>query len=109
MSHQEVIYKIPYDCNVICVSQRNVNKKLEYVSNSTKKTGSISVISNHKLTLDHNSKWNEVKILDNEQSYNKRLISKMVHIKKKLNGLIKQSDTKSLPNSYLPILQASLP
>jgi len=33
----------------------------------------------HRINLNHNSRWNEVKILDSESSYNKRLISEMIH------------------------------
>jgi len=59
-------------------------------------------ISNYRLEYDHNFKWDEIKILDNKSVYSKRLISEMVHIKS--NKLNKQSDTKSFPNSYIPIL-----
>jgi len=38
--------------------------------------------------------WNEVKIVDNEPSYSKRLISEMIQIKKQPYGLNKQSDTE---------------
>jgi len=37
--------------------------------------------------------WNDVKIMDNEPSYSKRLIFEMIHIKKQSYGLNKQSDT----------------
>ena len=47
-----------------------------------KKTDSPLIISDHRMNLNHNFKWNEVKILDKEASYNKRLISEMIHIKK---------------------------
>ena len=40
------------------------------------------LISDHRTNLNHIFKWNEVKILDKEASYNKRLISEMIHIKK---------------------------
>ena len=40
-------------------------------------------------------------ILDVEPSYNKRLISEMIHIKKQRQGINKQNDTESLPEPYL--------
>ena len=43
----------------------------------------------------------DVKILDKAPSYNKRLISEMVHIKTQKLGLNKQNDTESLSNYYL--------
>ena len=49
-------------------------------------TDSPSVIPNHRVNFNHNFKWNDVRILDSESSYNKRLISEMIHIKRqKLN------------------------
>jgi len=39
----------------------------EYSSDINKKSGSPSVISNHRISLDHNFDWNKVKILDKEQ------------------------------------------
>ena len=36
------------------------------------------LISNHRLKYDHNFKWDKIKILDNEPSYSKRLISEML-------------------------------
>jgi len=62
----------------------------------------MSVITEHRLNLNHDLEWDNIKIIDNERSYHKRLISKMVHIKKQQHGLNKQSDL--LPMSYLPIL-----
>ena len=63
-----------------------------------------SVISTHRLETCHSFDWQDAKILDKETSYNKRLISEMIFIKKQNNGLNKQSDTDSLPNAYLPLL-----
>ena len=57
------------------------------------------------MTYDHDFKWNNVKILDSELSYNKRLISEMVYIKKQENVLNKQSDTESFSDSCFPIIQ----
>jgi len=47
---------------------------------SKKKRIHLLCISNHWTNLNHNFKWNEIKILDKEASYNKR--SEMIHIKK---------------------------
>jgi len=50
--------------------------------------------------------WNKVEIVDTEPSYGKRLIiSEMIHIKKQLYGLNKQSDTELLSDVYLPIIE----
>jgi len=57
---------------------------------------------------NYNQFWKDVKILDKEPSYNKRLISEMIYTKKKLR-LNKQNDMETLSNSYLQILQPSSP
>ena len=51
-----------------------------------------------------NFQWNNVQILDEELSYRKRLISKMLHIKKQKNSFNLQTDTEGLHKAYLPIV-----
>jgi len=63
-----------------------------------------SVISNHWISLDHNFDWNKIKILDRKLSYNKRLTSEMIFIKRQKIGLNLQSDTESLPEIYSPVI-----
>jgi len=48
--------------------------------------------------------WENVKVLDFEPKYYKRLISEMIHIKKQKNGLNLNSDTELLDESYFDIL-----
>jgi len=62
------------------------------------------VVSNHRLNNDHDMNWNQTEILDIESSYNKRIVSEMIFIKKQINALNKQSDTDMLSDSYLPII-----
>ncbi|KYQ50740.1 Uncharacterized protein F54H12.2, partial [Trachymyrmex zeteki] len=47
--------------------------------------------------------------VDEEPSYDKRLISEKIHIKRQKQGLNKQAETKSLPESYLQIIQSLSP
>lgn len=86
LSNQNVVYKISYDdCKASYIGQtkRKLNTRIrEHISNINKKTGSPSVISDHRI----NFRLNKVKILDSESSYNKRLISEMVHIKRSKTG-----------------------
>ena len=58
----------------------------------------------NRIELGHDFEWNDVKILDKEPVYNKRLISEMLHIRSQTSSLNKQEDTEQLPNSYLPIV-----
>ena len=77
----------------------------EHINNFKKTTNTMSVISLHK--LDHTIDWNNTIILDSEQSYYKRMISKMIHIKRHEMGLNKQSDTEHFPEIYLSIVGKS--
>jgi len=45
------------------------------------------VISNHRVKNNHVMNWGEVKIIDKERLYTKRIISEMIHIKKQTRGL----------------------
>jgi len=54
------------------------------------------VITEHRLKYSHKFDWNNVIILDKEIYFNKRLISKMIHIKKQIKGLNLQKDTELL-------------
>ena len=47
-----------------------------------------------------------MKILDCESSYNKRLVSERIHIKRQKQGLNKKNDTESLPETYSQIIQS---
>jgi len=108
MSQHGVVYKIScHDCDASYVGQtkRQLRTRIkEHVSDIKKKSGSPSVISEHRRNFNHEFEWDNIKIIDNELSYQKRIISEMVHIKKQQHGLNKQSDTEFLPMSYIPIL-----
>ena len=110
LSSQNVVYKISCDdCEASYVGQtkRKLSTRLhEHISDIKKNTGSPTVITDHRINFDHNFKWNDVRILDCESSYNKRLVSEMIHIKRQKQGLNRQNDTESLPDTYLQIIQS---
>jgi len=64
------------------------------------------VISNHHVENNHVMNWGEVKIVDKERSYTKRIISEMIYIKKQTKGLNKQSDIDLLPETYFPLIES---
>jgi len=74
------VYKISCDnCEASYVDQtkrKSSTRIREHISDINKKNFfSSSVISDHRINLTiYNFKWNELKILDSEFSYNKRLI-----------------------------------
>jgi len=70
---------------------------------------SYLIIGFHLIITLIETRLEQVKILDREPSYNKRLTSEMIFIKRQKNGLNLQSDTKSLPEIYSPVIQALSP
>jgi len=56
------------------------------------------------LNCNHSFDWNNVKIVDSEPNYNKRLISEMLHIGEQSNGINSQKDTEFLDDSYYCLL-----
>ncbi|EFN63803.1 hypothetical protein EAG_12795, partial [Camponotus floridanus] len=58
----------------------------EHKKNINKNTTNRSVITKHRLNFNHKFKWDEVKILDRETYYYKRLISETIYIKRQRNG-----------------------
>jgi len=54
--------------------------------------------------MDHTFDWENVKIIDHEHNFHKRLISEMIHIKEQKNSLNDMSDTELLDECYFDIL-----
>jgi len=113
MAQNECVYKIKCsNCDMCYVGQtkRQLGTRIkEHISDIKKKSGSLSVVSNHRLENNHEMDWSGVMILDKESSYVKRIISEMVHIKRQHICLNKQSDTDLLSDTYLPIIDVLSP
>ena len=77
----------------------------EHKADVRKPSSEISVVSRHRLSGMHDLDWENIEILDTEQSLIKRRISEMIYIKKQTRGINKQSDTEGLPDIYLPFLR----
>jgi len=86
LENNDCVYKINcLNCNATYVGQtkRQLGTRIkEHRSDINKKEGSLSVVSNHRIENDHDMNWSEAEILDIESSYNKRIVSEMVFIKK---------------------------
>ncbi|KYN21863.1 hypothetical protein ALC57_05757 [Trachymyrmex cornetzi] len=103
-----VVYKINcQDCESTYIGQtkRKLRTRIKEHKNDYKKPmNNLSVVSRHILEFNHAMDWDNTNIVDSEQSYYKRMISEMIHIKKQKNSLNKQSDTERLPDVYIPII-----
>jgi len=84
-THSNVVYKINCNnCDASYVGQtsRQLHTRMsEHKKHIRRNTTSRSVITDHRLDLNHDFNWNDVEILDNEPYLNKRLISEMLFIK----------------------------
>jgi len=85
-------------------TKRLLKTRIKEHVNDIKKSGSPSVISNHRLSHNHDFDWEGIRILDNERSWNKKIVSKMIHIKRQSCDINKQSDTDLLPEIYFPVI-----
>ena len=72
----------------------------EHFNNISHLSQQISVVSEHRLEKNHDFGWNDVKILDIEPNWKKRLISEMIHIKTNPSNINKRQDTEGLNPLY---------
>ena len=89
--------------------RHTLNKQLktritEHRNHIRPNTSVHSVITEHRLQYDHDFQWDNVKTLDEEPCYRKRLISEMLNIKKQKNSFNLQTNTESLHKAYIPIV-----
>jgi len=91
-----VVYQIDcLDCDASYVGQtkRMLQTRVgEHRSHIRRNSTQLSVITDHRLQAEHEFDWGNVKVLDQESNYNKRLISEMIYINKQKHGLNAQTD-----------------
>src|SRR5580765_4877079 len=108
--NNNVIYKIHCkDCTASYVGQtkRQLKTRIhEHKINIRQHTSNQSVVSQHITDYKHNMDWDNVKILDHETNYYKRLIAETIHIKQQKNSLNAMDDTEYLDRSYFPLLES---
>ena len=103
--YRGVVYKINcLNCESSYVGQtkrklktRIKEHKADHIRRSTSE---MSVISRHQLNEMHELDWDNIRILDTEQSLLKRRISEMIYIKNQISSINKQSDMEGLPDVY---------
>lgn len=104
LQRTNVVYKIDCaDCDASYVGQtsRRLSTRIsEHRLHIGRNTNTKSVITDHRLHYNHNFKWDDVTVLDNEPNFYKRILSEAIFIKRQTNGLNFQTDTECLPDSY---------
>jgi len=100
------IYKIHCkDCDIFYVGQtkRQIKTRIkEHRNNIRMDKTRHSIITDHILNHQHTFDWNNIKIMDLESHYNKRLISEMTHIKEQKNSI--NSKKYRIDESYFCLL-----
>jgi len=102
-----VVYKINCkDCDASYVGQigKQLKTRISEHKNHIKwKTSIHSVITEHRMQRGHDFDWDDVKILDVERNYSRRLISEMINIKFQNKSINLQTDTESLNRAYASV------
>ena len=75
----------------------------EHKADIRSSTSEMSVVSRHQLNEMHELDWDNIRILDTEQSLLKRRISEMIHIKNQISSINKQSDTEGYGYKVCPM------
>jgi len=111
-SRSNVVYQIDcLECDASYVGQtkRVLHTRIgEHRYHIRRNFAQLSVITDHRLQAEHDFDWDNVKVLDQESNYNKRLISEMIYIKKQKHGLNAQTDTALLDPIYNDFIGAKL-
>jgi len=107
-SRSNVVYKINcLDCDTSYIDQTKctLNTRVsEHRNHVRRNITQNSVITDNRSNFRHELDWDNVKILDEEMNYNKRLISEMIFIIKQKHGLNAQIDTALLDPIYNDLL-----
>ena len=99
-----IVYKIECnncDANYIGHSKRALKTRVqEHRYNIKKKPKEYNVVTLHRLDENHEMRWDNVKILDKECPYFKRLWSEKLLISSTKDTINVQHDTKNLSDIY---------
>jgi len=76
----------------------------EHRNNIKNPSGNFSVVTNHRISLQHEFEPDKTRILHKERNRKKREIAKMFFIKKHNNNINLQKDTENLNSIYDKII-----
>jgi len=99
----EIVYKLNCkDCDKVYIGQtkRHLGTRVREHLNNIKNTSNFSVVTNHRLSFNHDFEWNKPNVLHKERNRKKREIAKMFLIKKFDNNINLQKDTENLNPIY---------
>jgi len=104
----EIVYKINCkDCDKVYIGQTKkhlATRIKEHKNNINNSSGNFSVVTDHRLTFNHDFDWLKPNILHKERNRKKREIAEMFYIKKFDNNINLQKDTENLNSIYDSII-----
>jgi len=104
----EIVYKINCkNCDKVYIGQtkRHLATRIkEHYNNINNTSGNFSVLTDHRLTFNHDFDWSNPNILHKERNKKKREIAEMFYIKKFDNNINLQKDTENLNSIYDSII-----
>jgi len=107
----EVVYKIACkDCDQVYIGQtkRHLETRVkEHRNNIRNPSGNFSVVTNHRISLNHEFDWDKTCILHKERNRKKREIAEMCFIKKHNKNINLQKDTENLNIIYDRIITSN--
>ena len=103
-----MVYRIDcINCDASYVGQTSRSLKLrvaEHCGHINRNTNQRSVITDDRLEFNHNFDWDNTRVLDTDSFRFRREISEMIHINLQTNGINLQSDTESLSDCYMGVI-----
>ena len=100
-----VVYKIHCkNCPASYIGETKRSLKTR-INEHKKHKNQDSVVSVHEREKLHEFDWNNIKILDQEANYNKRLLSEMIHINRERNSINRKEDVLNLSTTYFSLLR----
>lgn len=92
-------------CLLTSVKPKNLYSQISEHKNHIRRNWTQhSVITDHRVEFSHDFDWDNVRILNEEYSYSKRLVSQMLYMKKQKTSLNLQSDIDFLGNACIPLV-----
>lgn len=107
MQHCNVVYYIDCaDCNASYVGQtcRQLQTRIKKHRRIPSSSSHLSAVAEHRIVFNHDLDWDNIKILNEEPCYYKRLIAEAIFIKKH-HGLYLQTEIEFPDNIYNKVLR----
>ena len=103
LKKSNIVYKINCkNCtaNYIGQSKRNLEFRVQEHKRDVNNKKKTSALANHVINTSHTIDIKNIKVIDQEKNYRKRIFSEMLHIHNNSNTMNKMEDTKNLKMVY---------